>query len=254
MPTLRERKNPGAGTKVKGKDASVHREAAGLVAPESLAAESSGREGGISGKSVGEAPGSVADEYIKDTKGSQGKNIKDTKGSQGKNIKDTKGPHGKNIKEGVDEGKAGEKNDGLARALRSEPGSEDDPSRWLRHLFDRFHSGIFTFRPEDRSNRVKTYSRHYEDMPVIPEEKSSLRPPRPSDVDSAKRSSASSSKQEETRRDAPRNTNVPSEQEIEAEEMEHQRYGEAQPQLVPTDMIETMMSAQGRKKESLNDG
>lgn len=40
MPTLRERKNPGAGTKVKGKDASVHREAAGLVAPESLAAES----------------------------------------------------------------------------------------------------------------------------------------------------------------------------------------------------------------------
>ncbi|KAL5089222.1 hypothetical protein Trisim1_005784 [Trichoderma cf. simile WF8] len=152
MPTLRERKNPSSGTKVHpGKNDPVHREAAGLVAPESLAAESvqhggefaqnrnvqqegvessglktkSGREGGISsggksegvsggksagvsgGKSAGEAPGYVADQYIKDTKG----------------------PHGKNIKEGVDEGKAGEKNDGLARALRSEPGSEDDPSR-----------------------------------------------------------------------------------------------------------------------------
>ncbi|PNP56174.1 hypothetical protein THARTR1_03699 [Trichoderma harzianum] len=88
-------------------------------------------------------------------------------------------------------------------------------------------------------------------MPVIPEEKSSLRPPRrQSDVDSGRQS-----KQEEDRRDAPGNTtNVPSEREIEAQEMEHQRYGEAQPQLVPTDMIETMMSAQGRKKESLNDG
>ncbi|KAK4082307.1 uncharacterized protein Triagg1_2119 [Trichoderma aggressivum f. europaeum] len=120
-----------------GKDAPVHREAAGLVAPESLAAESvqhggefaqnrnvqqegvagselktqSGREGGVGvggGKSVGVAPGYVADLYIKDTKG----------------------PHGKNIKEGVDDGgRVGEKNDGLARALRSEPGSEDDPSR-----------------------------------------------------------------------------------------------------------------------------
>ncbi|KKO98454.1 hypothetical protein THAR02_09446 [Trichoderma harzianum] len=253
MPTLRERKNPSSGTKVHpGKNVPVHREAAGLVAPESLAAESvehggefaqnrnaqqegvkssdlktqSGREGGISsggksegvsggksasvsgGKSVGEAPGYVADQYIKDTKG----------------------PHGKNIKEGVDEGQTGEKNDGLQRALRSEPGSEDDPNRSF-------------------------YGKTYEDMPVIPEEKSSLRPPRPSDVDSGKQSRATGSKQEEEAgRDAPRNMNVPSEQDVEAEEMEHQRYGEAQPQLVPTDMIETMISAQGRKKESLNDG
>lgn len=92
-------------------------------------------------------------------------------------------------------------------------------------------------------------------MPVIPEEKSSLRPARPSDVDSGKQSSTSSSKQEEARRDAPRDTtDVPSERDVEAEAMEHQRYGEAQPQLVPTDMIETMISAQERKKESLNDG
>ncbi|KAL7907842.1 hypothetical protein GGI35DRAFT_481487 [Trichoderma velutinum] len=131
-------------------------------------------------------------------------------------------------------------------------------SRWLRHLFDRFHSRIFTLRenhhPEDISNHVKTYSRHHEDMPMIPEEKSSLRPPRPSDADSGKQSSTSGSRQTEARRDAPRNTDVPSEQDINAEEMEHQRYGEAQPQLVPTDMIETMISAQERKKESLNDG
>ncbi|KAJ4856574.1 hypothetical protein T069G_09942 [Trichoderma breve] len=227
MPTLRERKNPSSGTKVHpGKDDPVHREAAGLVAPESLAAESvqhggefaqnrNAQQEGVessglkaqSGREGGEAPGYVADQYIKDTKG----------------------PHGKNIKEGVDEGKAGEKNDGLARALRAEPGSEDDPSRSF-------------------------YGKTYEDMPVIPEEKSSLRPPRPSDVDSGKQSSTSGSKQEETRRDAPRNTDVLSEQDVEAEEMEHQRYGEAQPQLVPTDMIETMISAQGRKKESLNDG
>ncbi|KAL7782054.1 hypothetical protein V8C43DRAFT_319285 [Trichoderma afarasin] len=291
MPTLRERKNPSSGTKVHpGKDDPVHREAAGLVAPESLAAESVQHGGefaqnrnvqqeGVessdlknqSGREGGEAPGYAADQYIKDTKG----------------------PHGKNLKEGVDEGKAGDKNDGLQRALRSEPGSEDDPSRlaeaqmfqkgslgargagprqshlegetiydkldsetssWLRHLFDRFHSRIFTFRenhhPEDRS----FYGKTYEDMPVIPEDKSSLRPPRPSDVDSGKQSSVSGSKQaEEARRDAPRNMNVPSEQDVEAEEMEHQRYGEAQPQLVPTDMIETMISAQGRKKESLNE-
>ncbi|KAL6821326.1 hypothetical protein V8C40DRAFT_267681 [Trichoderma camerunense] len=269
MPTLRERKNPSSGTKVHpGKNDPVHREAAGLVAPESLAAESvqhggefaqnrnvqqegvessdlksqSGREGGISsggksagisggksagisggksagvsggksagvsgGKSVSEAPGYVADQYIKDTKG----------------------PHGKNIKEGVDEGQTGEKNDGLARALRSEPGSEDDPNRSF-------------------------YGKTYEDMPVIPEEKSSLRPARPSDVDSGKQSNTSGSKQEEEARgNTNRNTDVPSEEDVEAEEMEHQRYGEAQPQLVPTDMIETMISAQGRKKESLNDG
>ncbi|PKK53149.1 hypothetical protein CI102_1563 [Trichoderma harzianum] len=292
MPTLRERKNPSSGTKVHpGKNDPVHREAAGLVAPESLAAESVEHGGefaqnrnvqqeGVessglktqSGREGGEAPGYVADQYIKDTKG----------------------PHGKNIKEGVDEGKAGEKNDGLQRALRSEPGSEDDPSRlaeaqmfqkgslgargagprqshlegetiydkldsetssWLRHLFDRYHSRIFTFRENHHPEDGSFYGKTYEDMPVIPEEKSSLRPPRPSDVDSGKQNSISGPKQEEeARRDASRNTNVPSEQDVEAEEMEHQRYGEAQPQLVPTDMIETMISAQGRKKESPNDG
>jgi hypothetical protein len=46
-------------------------------------------------------------------------------------IKDTKGPHGKKIKEGIrdDKGSSKEDSDGLQRALRAEPGSEDDPSR-----------------------------------------------------------------------------------------------------------------------------
>lgn len=111
-----------------GQDAPVRREAPGIVASESLAAESvqdggefaqnrntqpevitgsdlktqSGREGGF----AGEAPGYVADQYMTDTKG----------------------PHGKNIKEDVG-GEAGGRHDGPERALRSEPGSEDDPSR-----------------------------------------------------------------------------------------------------------------------------
>jgi hypothetical protein len=111
-----------------GKDAPVNRESAGLVASESLAAESYEQGGefaqnrnaqpeamsssnmrsqaGRESASAGEAPSYVADQYIKDTKG----------------------PHGKKIKEGISD-EAGVKNDGLERALRSEPGSEDDPSR-----------------------------------------------------------------------------------------------------------------------------
>ncbi|KAM0249339.1 hypothetical protein ACHAQJ_009100 [Trichoderma viride] len=143
MPTLRERKNPSAGTKVNaGKDAPVNREAAGLVESESLAAESyeqggefsqnrnaqpeamsgsdmksqAGRESGF----AGEAPSYVADVYIKDTKG----------------------PHGKNIKKGISD-EAGGKNDGLQRALRSEPGSEDDPSRLAeRQMLQGQSSGV----------------------------------------------------------------------------------------------------------------
>lgn len=90
-------------------------------------------------------------------------------------------------------------------------------------------------------------------MPIIPEEKSSLRPARPPEVDSEHQKSAHGSKIEQDGRDEEhRNTNVRSEQDINAEEMEHQRYGEAQPQLVPTDMIETMITAKGRKKDDLS--
>ncbi|KAL7942872.1 hypothetical protein V8C42DRAFT_141398 [Trichoderma barbatum] len=122
---------------------------------------------------------------------------------------------------------------------------------WLRHLFDRFHSRISTLREnhlsEDRSNHSKQYVRHHADVPVMPEEKSALRPPRPSELASGQQSSTHGSKRNE-----PRSTDVPSEQNVNAEEMEHQRYGEAQPQLVPTDMIETMITAQRRKKDSVS--
>ncbi|KAL7929886.1 hypothetical protein V8C35DRAFT_314562 [Trichoderma chlorosporum] len=127
---------------------------------------------------------------------------------------------------------------------------------WLRHLFDRFHSRISTFRenhhPEERADCTKTYSRHHEDMPVLPEEKSSLRPPRPSEAGSGRQSSTLDSEQRKPQSDASKDTDVPSEHDMKAEEMEHQRYGEAQPQLVPTDMIETMISAQGRKNDGIN--
>lgn len=114
-----------------GKYAPVNQEAAGLVASESLAAESYEESGefeqnrnaqpeGVSssgqGREVGgrqeasgrQANSAVADQYIKVTKG----------------------PHGKKVKEGISDDKADVKNnDGLQRALRAEPGSEDDPSR-----------------------------------------------------------------------------------------------------------------------------
>lgn len=51
--------------------------------------------------------------------------------------------------------------------------------------------------------------------------------------------------------DAGANADAPPRGKINAEEMEHQRYGEAQPQLVPSDVIETMMMAKGRKTDSL---
>ncbi|RFU81825.1 hypothetical protein TARUN_416 [Trichoderma arundinaceum] len=257
MPTLRERKNPSAGTKVTpGQDAPVHREAVGIVASESLAAESmqhggefaqnpntqpevisssdlktqSGREGG---GVAGEAPGYVADQYLTDTKG----------------------PHGRNVKEGISD-EAGVKNDGLKRALRSEPGSEDDPSRLAERqmlqgqsLRDR-GSGP---RQSDLTGETSHHpdSRHHASMSTVPEEKSSLRLPRPPELDSRQQSRTQASTTEGGRRDVPRSTDVPSEEDIHAQEMEHQRYGEAQPQLVPTDMIETMITAKGRKTDSL---
>ncbi|TFA99800.1 hypothetical protein CCMA1212_008200 [Trichoderma ghanense] len=206
------------------------------------------------------------------------------------------GPHGKNIKEGIDESELrGKESDGLQKALRAEPGSEDDPSRlaevrllerdswvpgdkgrrqggveggtkfdklesdvslWLRHLFDRFHSRIPIFREShtsqtDKARHSDKYGRRYADMPSTPEEKSSLRPPRP-EVDARQQTSSENAMAGQNRRDVPTSTNVPSEQDVQAQEMEHQRYGEAQPQLVPTDMIEMMLTARGRNKDGLD--
>lgn len=162
MPTLRERKNPSSGTKVRlsfcsglytltshaltlvkvnpGKDAPVQREAAGLVASESLAAESV-QQGGEFAQNRNAQPEVVSGSELRNQSGREGV------GHSGKEEapryaaeehtiteEDTnkKPPHGRRaVKEDASEeaGVKKKKNDGLERALRSEPGSEDDPSR-----------------------------------------------------------------------------------------------------------------------------
>lgn len=114
--------------------------------------------------------------------------------------------------------------------------------RWLRQLFDRFHSiRIFAFRDgnrlEDASNSHAKAS-----MPAMPEEKSMLRPLQRPETDSTPQRDVS----KPSSADAP-----PPKDRIDAQEMEHQRYGEAQPQLVPSDVIETMMMGKGRRTEGL---
>lgn len=49
-------------------------------------------------------------------------------------LRDGAGPHGKNIQEGNLD--LLDNRDGLKRAMRSEPGSEDDPSRWAEQRFE----------------------------------------------------------------------------------------------------------------------
>jgi hypothetical protein len=89
-------------------------------------------------------------------------------------------------------------------------------------------------------------------MPAVPEEKTSLQPLRHPEIDSRQQNKTHGSQTEEGRRDVSSNTDVPPKEEINTDEMEHQRYGDAQPQLVPTDMIETMITGKGRKTDSLS--
>lgn len=124
--------------------------------------------------------------------------------------------------------------------------------RWLRQLLDRFHSiRIFAFRDgnrlEDASNHAKA------SMPALPEEKSMPRPllQRP-ETDARPQHGMRGLASGNGRRDASESSaDGPPRGDIDAEEMEHQRYGEAQPQLVPSDVIETMMMAKGRKTEGV---
>ncbi|XWW92818.1 hypothetical protein V2A60_000745 [Cordyceps javanica] len=118
------------GTKVDlGHKAPQLNERAGVVADDSLAAESYRKDGEFAknagaepeqfqnDKNIGSAPkaaqqanGGTAPSYVVDTQ-----------------LQDRSGPHGKNIREeGFDHP---DNQDGLKRALQSEPGSEDDPSR-----------------------------------------------------------------------------------------------------------------------------
>lgn len=134
-----------------GKDAPVNQEAAGLVKGESLAAESYEESGefvqnrnaqpeGVSssGQSEG-ASGQKDTSFLEDAANLQksgGRQQAKSAVAGAAPVKDTKRPHGKNIKEGISgDDKADAKkdknkdSDGLQRALRAEPGSEDDPSR-----------------------------------------------------------------------------------------------------------------------------
>lgn len=122
-----------------GKNAPVSQEAAGLVKGESLAAESYGEGGefdqnrntqpeGVSSSGRQEASGRRETSFMEEAV-----NLQRSGGRQAKSavagaapMKDTKGSHGKKMKEGSSDDKY---SDGLQRALRAEPGSEDDPSR-----------------------------------------------------------------------------------------------------------------------------
>jgi hypothetical protein len=135
-----------------GKNAPVSQEAAGLVNPESLAAESNNEGGEFEQNRNAQPEGLSSSGHGREASGrheasfmEEAVNLQRTGGRHAKSasagaapgyiadqyIKDTKGPHGKKIKEGIrdDKGSSKEDSDGLQRALRAEPGSEDDPSR-----------------------------------------------------------------------------------------------------------------------------
>ncbi|RDA90969.1 hypothetical protein CP533_3095 [Ophiocordyceps camponoti-saundersi (nom. inval.)] len=112
MATVQDRKFPGAGTKVDlGENAPVTREGAGFVASDSLAAESSRNEGDFAENRRNQP------EPSQDTGNYTTSHVKTgVSGAQSK-ISDAGGFDDPRLK------------DGLAKAIESEPGSMDDPSR-----------------------------------------------------------------------------------------------------------------------------
>lgn len=118
-----------------GKDAPISREAAGTVTSDSLAAESYNKGGAFS-ENVGLHP---EEHSPSSSSGSKSNANTDPNGDSAPGyiasqyIKYPKGPHGKNLKEG-DFGE-GRTEDGLKKALQSEPGSMDDPSRLAEQQF-----------------------------------------------------------------------------------------------------------------------
>ncbi|ETR99610.1 hypothetical protein M419DRAFT_37666 [Trichoderma reesei RUT C-30] len=121
------------GTKVTpGHHAPETQEAPGVVQSESLAAQSlhSGGEFSHNRASQTEAVSSS------DLKTQSGRGGEDSNGATAPGyvvdqyLTGKGGPHGKNLKEGIDESELrGKESDGLQKALRAEPGSENDPSR-----------------------------------------------------------------------------------------------------------------------------
>ncbi|PTB72204.1 hypothetical protein M440DRAFT_1093105 [Trichoderma longibrachiatum ATCC 18648] len=142
MSTQRERMAGPDGTKVTlGKNAPETHEGTGAVPSESLAAQSAHSGGEFSHNRVTEVASSVSSARPKndEVSGVDPKTAVRGLDYQGapaptyvvdQYITGKGGPHGKNIKEGIDESELRDKeSDGLHKALRAEPGSENDPSR-----------------------------------------------------------------------------------------------------------------------------
>ncbi|KAG5807168.1 hypothetical protein H9Q74_008150 [Fusarium xylarioides] len=160
-------KNPSHGQKVDlGQNAPVKEEGAGTVPNESLAAESLKEGGefasneGIHGenqptsRSENTSAGRNTDTSSAPSSGSNSKASSSASKSSGTASKSSdsapkslagtapsyvlnqyikeSGPHGKNLKEGIDHSNT---EDGLKKALESEPGSQDDPSRLAEQQF-----------------------------------------------------------------------------------------------------------------------
>ncbi|KAJ6782085.1 hypothetical protein PWT90_06210 [Aphanocladium album] len=127
------------GTKVDlGNKAPELNEGAGLVADKSLAAESLRKDGEFA-KNVGIKSGQQFESNKNTNKaapkaaefahgGTAPSYVVDTK------LRDQNGPHGKNVRE--EEFDVSGDRDGLRRALQSEPGSKDDPSRLAEQQFE----------------------------------------------------------------------------------------------------------------------
>ncbi|KAG5791822.1 hypothetical protein H9Q69_009127 [Fusarium xylarioides] len=144
-------KNPSHGQKVDlGQNAPVKEEGAGTVPNESLAAESLKEGGESENTSAGRntdtssAPSSGSNSKASSSASKSSGTASKSSDSAPKSLAGTapsyvlnqyikeSGPHGKNLKEGIDHSNT---EDGLKKALESEPGSQDDPSRLAEQQF-----------------------------------------------------------------------------------------------------------------------
>ncbi|KAF7557851.1 hypothetical protein G7046_g5958 [Stylonectria norvegica] len=147
--SVQDRKPPSAGTKVEsGKQAPVTKESAGTVATGSLADESNRDGGGFASNRGIHSEDTDASDLKSSSQANKHPGAPGSKADRGSNEShagiapsyvnaqqhtDPDGPHGKNLKEGDwDESKA---EDGLKKALNSEPGSKNDPSRLAEQQF-----------------------------------------------------------------------------------------------------------------------
>lgn len=135
-----------------GQNAPTKEEGTGFVASESLAAKFKSESGEFA-SNEGIRPGNESTSGSSTNQSSSNTNKKsttsaqDTSGSSAGTApsyivnqyqRDPDGPHGKNLKEGIGGGKT---QDGLKKALNSEPGSEDDPSRLAELQFQQNKTG-----------------------------------------------------------------------------------------------------------------